>query len=63
MLSTADTIDGAIAEFSRMKGFAPFKFGGRWFVAQTPKGFRAVRTKSTAIRAAGGSGTIWMIEL
>jgi len=63
MFSEADTIEDAVADFSRMKGYAPFKFGGRWFVAQTPKGFRAVRTKATATRAAGVGGTVWVIEL
>lgn len=65
MFSDAKEIEQATKDFAYMHQFAPFRFGGVWWVAQVqeysengPNGFRAYRTKKAAVHNTT-VGTVW----
>lgn len=49
MLSDKATIEEAVQDFNQMRSFAPYKFGGNWFIAKTKDGFVTYRTKKAAV--------------
>lgn len=60
MLSDKPTIEQAIADFVSMRSFAPWKLGGKWFIAQESCGFVAYRTKKAARN--NTTSEVWMID-
>lgn len=48
MQSSKATIDEAIADFQFLRSHSPYRFGGKWFIAQTADGFVTYRTKRAA---------------
>lgn len=61
MLATADTLDSAIRSFTMLRNHSPYRFGGKWYVAQTAeKEYTAYRTKRAAIKHT--IGQVWLLD-
>ena len=60
MTSKAENIECAAQEFARIASYAPFRFGGVWFVCRNDGEFVAYRTKKAARR---NSPTVWQLTI
>ena len=49
------TIEEASKAIEFLRRFAPFRFGGTWFIAQLGDEFEAYRTKAAAFKNAAGN--------
>lgn len=61
MRSTQPTIEGAILDFRFMRNHAPYRFGGKWFVAKTAEGFETYRTRKAAA-AHSTLPQLWLLD-
>lgn len=64
MLSSNEkTIESAVLDFKKISAWAPFRFGGEWYVCKTVDGFLAFRTKKAAVRNTISPQDIWKIKI
>lgn len=61
LVSKKPDIDAAIRDFTMLRNYSPYRFGGKWFIAQTAESeFTAYRTKSAASKRT--TSNVWLLD-